>query len=84
LFLSPQPNTDLTGTFGTISNGGRTTGGLTNTFFPTVGSKPNTLSMAYYFIDSGRGFFVETDSTTSGIMTFGSFRTRTPFCSTCQ
>jgi hypothetical protein len=84
LFLSPQPNTDLTGTLGTISGGGRTTGGLTNTFFPTIGGQPNTLSMAYYFIDSGRGFFVETDSTTSGIMTFGYFATRTPICSTCR
>lgn len=83
LFFSPQPNTALTGTFGTIPNTGRFTGKLTNTFFPTIGSSPNTLSMAFYLIDSGHGFFVETDSLSSGMLSFGFFATRTPVCQDC-
>ena len=77
LFLSPNPNTPLTGTFGAIPNTGRTTGGMTNTFFPS------TLAMAFYLIDSGHGFFIETDSMNTGLLTFGYFATRTPVCQGC-
>jgi len=83
LFSSPNPNTLLTGTFGTIPTTGRFTGGLTNTFFPTPGSNPNTIAVEFYLIDSGHGFFIETDSLSSGELSFGYFATRTPVCEGC-
>ena len=83
LGFSPQPDTPLTGTFATIPNSGRFAGGLTNTFFPTPGSSPNTISVAFYLIDPGHGFFVGTDSLSSGELTFGYFATRTPVCQGC-
>jgi len=84
LGFSPQPNTSLTGTFGTIPATGRTTGTLTNTFFPSPGTTPSTLAVAYYIVDADRGFFMETDSSLSGLLTFGSFEARTPVCPNCQ
>jgi len=81
--LSPQPDTKLTGTFAAIPSSGRFTGGLTNTFFPSPGSVPNTIAVAFYLIDSGHGFFIETDSLASGELSFGYFATRTPVCPTC-
>jgi hypothetical protein len=84
LFLSPQPNTPLTGVFDAIPVSGRTHGALTNTFFPTPGSTPNTLATRYYFIDSGHGFFIETDSVLSGDLTLGYFATRSTVCPTCN
>jgi len=84
LFLSPQPNTALSGVFNTIPVSGRTHGALTNTFFPTPGSTPNTLAIRYYFIDSGHGFFIETDSVLSGDLTLGYFATRSTVCPTCN
>jgi hypothetical protein len=83
LNLSPQPDTMLTGTFVTVPAGGRTTGALNNTFFPGPGADPNTISVAYYFIDSGHGFFIETDSSTTGESNFGYFASRSPVCPTC-
>jgi len=83
LDLFPQPDSVLTGTFPAFSNSGRSTGTLNNTFFPTTGSAPNTIQVAYYLIDSGHGFFIETDSSITGELTFGYFATRTPVCSTC-
>jgi hypothetical protein len=83
LSLFPQPNTSLTGTFVALSSSGRSTGTLTNTFFPTPGSVPNTIAVAYYLIDPGHGFFIETDSSITGELTFGYFAMRTPVCSTC-
>jgi hypothetical protein len=84
LGFSPQPDTPLTGGFGTIPGSGRFTGTLTNTFFPTPGNSANTLSAAFYLIDSGHGFFIETDSLSSGELTFGYFAARTPVCQGCQ
>lgn len=81
--LSPQPDTMLTGTFATIPNSGRFTGTLNNTFFPSPGSVPNTIAVAFCLIDSGHGFFIETDSLASGELSFGYFSTRTPVCPTC-
>jgi hypothetical protein len=83
LFFSAQPNTALTGTFSAVPTSGRSTGTLTNTFFPTPGSAPNTLAMAFYFIDSAHGFFIETDSLASGDSGFGYFAVRTPICQGC-
>jgi hypothetical protein len=83
LSFSPLPNTAFSGTFGSISSSGRFTGGLTNTFFPTTGSFPNTLPVAFYLVDSGHGFFLETDSLTSGQLTFGSLETRNTVCPGC-
>jgi hypothetical protein len=83
LNFSSQPNTPLTGTFAAIPGSGRFSGGLTNTFFPSPGSVPNTIAIAFYLIDSGHGFFIETDSLTSGELSFGYFSTRTGVCPTC-
>ena len=83
LSFSAQPNTPLTGTFVTPTSTGRFTGALTNSFFPTVGSSPSTLSMAFYLIDSGHGYFIETDSLTSGELSFGYFAPRSAVCPTC-
>ena len=84
LGFSPQPNTTLTGTFGTITPTGRATGALTNTFFPSPTSDPSTLAVAFYLADSNQGFFIETDSTTTGELSFGYFDTRTSVCPNCQ
>ncbi len=83
LSFSPLPNTPITGTFGTVTGTGRFTGALANSFFPTPGTNPSTLSMAFYLIDSGHGYFIETDSLTSGELSFGYFATRTAACPTC-
>jgi hypothetical protein len=83
LSFSPQLNTSIAGSFGAISPNGRFTGGLTNTFFPTPGTEANTLAVAFYLVDSGHGYFLETDSLYSGELMFGSFATRTPVCPTC-
>ena len=83
LSFSPQPNSSITGTFATVSSAGRSTGGLTNSFFPTPGSDPSTLAISFYLIDSGSGYFIETDSLTSGELSLGYFASRTAVCSTC-
>jgi len=83
LSFSPQPNTALTGTYGAIDPTGRSTGTLTNTFFPSPGTTPSTLAATFYLIDSNHGFFIETDSSLSGELSFGTFTARTPVCPTC-
>jgi hypothetical protein len=83
LSFSGQPNTPITGTFATIAGTGRSTGTLTDSFFPTVGSSPSTLAVAFYLLDSGHGYFIETDSLTSGELTLGYFAPRTPVCPGC-
>jgi len=80
---SSLPDTPITGTFAAISNSGRFTGQLTNTFFPTPGNTPNTIAVEFYLIDSGHGFFIETDSLTSFEFSLGYFAARTPVCQGC-
>jgi hypothetical protein len=82
-FSSSLPDTPLTGSFGTISSNGRFPGQLTNTFFPTSGSTPNTIAVDFYLIDPGHGFFIETDSLTSFEFSLGYFAARTPVCQGC-
>jgi hypothetical protein len=84
LFLTPQPNTPLTGIFGTIPITGLFGGSMTNTFFPSPGNPPNTLALDFYLIDSTHGFFIETDSVSSGDLFFGYISARTPVCGSCQ
>jgi hypothetical protein len=84
LDFSAQPDTQLVGTFAAISSTGRETGTIINTFFPTPGTNPSTLAVAFYLIDSGHGYFIETDSLTSGELTFGYFATRSAACPGCQ
>ena len=79
----PLPSTPLTGTFAAISNNGRSTGGLNNTFFPSPATTPNTIAVAFYFIDSRHAYFIETDSLTSGELSLGYLSARTPVCSGC-
>jgi hypothetical protein len=81
--FSPEPNTPITGSFITISSTGRSTGALTNTFFPTPASVPNTIAVAFYVVDPSHVFFLETDSLLSGELSFGYFAARTPVCPSC-
>jgi hypothetical protein len=83
LSFSPQPDTALTGNYAAIDPTGRMTGTLTNTFFPSPGTAPSTLAVTFYLIDAGHGLFIETDSLSSGELSFGSFATRTPVCPNC-
>ena len=83
LQFSALPNTQLTGTFDAIPSNGRSTGGLTNTFFPTPGTTPSTIAVTYYVVDASHVFFIESDSIVAGELTFGYFAARTPVCPTC-
>jgi hypothetical protein len=83
LSFSAQPNTPLTGTFATIASNGRSTGGLTNTFFPTPGTEPSTIAVAFYVVDASHVYVIETDSLTSGELSFGYFAVRSAVCSGC-
>ena len=83
LSFSAQPNTPLTGTFGTIASNGHSTGGLTNTFFPTPGTEPSTIAVAFYVADASHVYVIETDSLTSGELSFGYFSARSAVCSGC-
>jgi hypothetical protein len=83
LQFSALPNTPLTGTFDAIPSNGRSTGGLTNTFFPTPGTTPSTIEVTYYVVDASHVFFLESDSIVAGELTFGYFAARTPVCPTC-
>lgn len=83
LQFSALPNTPLTGTFAAIPDNGRSIGGLTNTFFPTPGTAPSTITVTYYVVDASHVFFLESDSIVAGELTFGYFAARTPVCSTC-
>ncbi len=84
LGFSPQPDTPLTGSFGAIPSSARFTGTLTNTFFPTPGNSANTIAAAFYLIDSEHGFFIETDSLSSGELTVGYLAARVSVCPGCQ
>ena len=77
-FFSPIPNTPLTGTTMVFPNSGRAFGTLSNQLFSTP-----TINVTYYMIDSNHGYFVEADSLTTALLTFGYFAQRTPVCSTC-
>lgn len=85
----PSPATQgsgiVTGTFGSIPSTGRFTGTLSgNAFGNAFTALPNsTASVAFYPVDSGHIFLIETDLLTSDESTFGYFSTRTPVCSTC-
>ncbi len=83
LNFSPQPNTPISGTFAAIPSSGRSSGSLANTFFPTPTGTPNTVSLAYYVVDPSLVFFIETDSATSGELSFGYFEARSPVCPGC-
>ena len=84
LDFSAQPDIQLDGTFSAVSSTGRATGTISNTFYPAPGSSPSTLAVAFYLIDSGHGYFIETDSLTSGELTVGYFAMRTSVCPGCQ
>jgi hypothetical protein len=77
----PPPDS-LTGGFQSSGINGRLTGTLSSTYFSV-----NPLAMAFYLIDSGHGFFVETDGGVNGanpgILTFGYFSSREPVCNGC-
>lgn len=80
--FSATPNTTLTGGFQTTGVTGRLLGSWADQFLPI----PN-LSIAYYPIDSTRGWFVENDGGANGAnpgnMTFGYYAARTPVCQGC-
>lgn len=80
---SALPNTGLTGTFVPVPTGGRFTGSLNNTLFPSPTSTANSISVAFYPIDSGHVLFIETDLVLTGESTFGYFASRTAVCPSC-
>lgn len=82
--FTPDPDTQLTGTFGSIPNTGRFTGNLTNSLFFTQANSTGTIPVAFYPVSSDLLFFIETDLLLSGESTFGSFAIRTPVCGNCQ
>jgi hypothetical protein len=82
--FSPDPDTQLTGTFGSIPDTGRFTGNLTNSLFFTQANGTSTIPVAFYPVSPDLLFFIETDLLLSGESTFGSFVVRTPVCSGCQ
>ncbi len=79
-----QLGSPLTGVFSPGSAAGSYSGSLTDPFFPTPGTVSNTIAVDFYLIDSTQGYFIETDSVTSAVLTFGNFSTRTPVCQSCQ
>jgi len=94
IVFSPLPSNPLTDGFQTTGIAGRLTGTLADpNFFSNVSnSTGGQISAAYYIIDSGHGFVIETDGggsesinpgINSGNLTFGYFATRTPVCPVC-
>ena len=79
--FTPQPPTPLSGSFLASTVAGRLDGILSNQNFPA------DLAVAFYPVDSSRGFFVENDGGSSGTnpgnLTFGYYETRTPVCPGC-
>jgi len=77
----PDLDSSLTDGFQTSVISGRLTGTWSDQFFPS------TLSIAYYPIDAGHGWFVENDGgvngTNPGNLTFGYYSTRSPVCQGC-
>ena len=85
LGFSPLPDTQINGAFITVPSDGRSTGSLANTFFPTTPpSNANTIPVAFYLVDSAHVFFIETDSLSSGLLSFGYLAPRIPVCRGCQ
>lgn len=82
--FSADPDTQITGTFGSIPNTGRFTGTLTNSLFNTQANGTNTIPVAFYPVGPNLLFFIETDLLLSGESTFGYFTSRIPVCGTCQ
>ncbi len=82
--FKPAPDTQFSGTFATVPSGARFAGTLFNSSFPSPNpAVPSTIAVAFYLVNPDYGFFIETDSSTSGELTLGSFATRTPVCSAC-
>jgi hypothetical protein len=82
--FSPDPDTQITGTFGSIPDTGRFTGNLTNSLFFTQANSTSTIPVAFYPASPDLLFFIETDLLLSGESTFGSFVIRSPVCTGCQ
>lgn len=89
--FAPQGSTPVTDGFQTSAVARRLTGTLSNISFPSTISNQNggQIAVAYYLVDSGHGFFVETDGGANnggvnpGNLTFGYFQVRTPVCAGC-
>jgi hypothetical protein len=79
---SPNPGNGLTGTIDTTPITGRFGGTLSSTDSIPFTTPPG-IAVAYYLIDSGHGFFIETDTATTGGVTLAYFTTRTPVCPNC-
>jgi hypothetical protein len=70
----------FTGTFGAFSSSGRSIGTLNN---PNFFTSNNMIAVAFYAADANHVFVIETDSATTGVLSFGYFVTRSPVCPTC-
>ena len=75
--FSSLPNTTFTGSFAATSMVNRFTGQVSTVL---LSSPSGPLSVAYYLIDSGHAFFIETDSVG---LTYGYLAARTPVCPSC-
>jgi hypothetical protein len=78
----------FTGTFSSPCLEGTSNGCFSGTLEGSAFVSPNQpFSVDYYLIDSGHGFFVETDllnpSSPSGVVSLGYFAQRTPVCAGC-
>ncbi len=79
----------FTGTFSLPCLEGTFNGCFAGTLEGNAFISPNQpFSVDYYIIDSGHGFFVETDllnpSNPSGVVSLGYYAQRTPACASCQ
>jgi len=79
--LNAQFASPVAGTF-TSASGGRFKGTLDSVVFDST-----PFAVEYYMVDSGHGFFVETDAVDpnfpAGIVSFGYYAARTPVCAGC-
>jgi len=90
LAFAPNPDQPFTGSFSAPPSNGRFQGTLVGTNNDIVSSAVFTpqITVDYYIIDEGRGFFVETDLVTQGAqqngqVSFGYYAARAPVCDVC-
>jgi hypothetical protein len=77
----------LSGSFGAPSANGRFAGSLSGQAFDFLDPNTSSFAVEFYAIDSGHGFFVETDlkdpNNPSAVVSFGYYAARTPVCASC-
>jgi len=76
--FNPTFGNAVSGTFVSPLSNGRFPGSLASLVFES-----SPFANEYYAIDASHGFFVETDVTSSGVVSFGYYTARTPVCTGC-